>query len=187
MRGIHFRDSVGVVHALVAAADRQEVGRGFSIVGGIEGARVLASIPEPALVELGEQLGAAWARCSPAVLRTRIIEELQQADGRLVLLRARSQGVALSLEDVASAPRLRDLAEPAQEFSWVAVRLYGLDGEPLAGVDYELTLADGSTATGTTDESGEGRHEGIVSGSCIVTFLRLEPARWQHAEQAANR
>lgn len=171
-----------MVHVLVAASDRHEVGRGFSLVGGIEGAAVLASLSDAALVELGEQLGSTWARCSPAVLRDRLLEELRQPDSRLVLLRARPQSVALSLEDVAAAPHLSDLAESEQEFSWVAVRLYGLDGEPLAGIGYELTLSDGSVQTGTTDANGEGRHEGIVRGSCIVTFQGLEPTRWQRAE-----
>jgi hypothetical protein len=186
VRGIHFRDSVGVVHVLVAAADRQEAGRGYSMVGELEGAAVLNAMPDHLLVELGEQLGAAWARCTPAVLRARVIEALGQADGRLVLLRASSHAVALSLEDVASAPRLRDLGEPEQEHSWVAVRLYGLDGAPLSGIDYELTLSDGSTETGTTDANGEGRHEGIVRGSCIVTFQGLEPVLWQRDRQAQS-
>lgn len=186
VRGIHFRDPFGVVHVLVAAADRHGVGRGFSIVGSIEGAGVLASISELALVELGEQLGSAWARCPPPVLRTRLVEELRQPDSRLMLLRARSQGVALSLEDVANAPRLSDLGESEQEYAWVAVRLLGLDGQPLAGVDYELTLADGSTEAGTTDANGEGRHEGIVRGSCIVTFQGLTPELWQRARQASH-
>lgn len=182
MRGILVRDPVGVVHVLVAASDRHEVGRGYSLVGGIEGAAVLASLSDAALVELGEQLGSAWARCSPAVLRARLVDELRQPDSRLVLLRARTQSIALSLEDVAAAPRLSDLAESEQEFSWVAVRLVGLDGQPLAGITYELTLADGSTESGTTDANGEGRHEGIVRGSCIVTFQGLEPTLWQRAQ-----
>jgi len=148
---------------------------------------VLAAMPDHLLVELGEQLGAAWARCPPAVLRARVIEALRQSDGRLVLLRASSPTVALSLEDVASAPRLSELGEPEQEHTWVAVRLYGLDGEPLSGVSYELTLSDGSTETGSTDASGEGRHEGIVRGSCIVTFQGLEPALWQRDRQAQSR
>ena len=115
-----------------------------------------------------------------------MIEALRQADGRLVLLRASTQAVALALEDVASAPRLSELGEPEQEHSWVAVRLYGLDGAPLSGIDYELTLSDGSTETGTTDANGEGRHEGIVRGSCIVTFQGLPPALWQRDRQAPS-
>lgn len=177
---------MGAVHVLVAASDRHEVGRGYSIVGELEGAAVLAAMPDHLLVELGEQLGAAWARCAPAVLRVRVVEALRQADGRLVLLRASTQAVALSLEDVAAAPRLSDLGEAEQERSWVAVRLYGLDGAPLSGIDYELTLSDGSTETGTTDANGEGRHEGIVRGSCIVTFQGLEPALWQRDRQAPS-
>lgn len=187
MRGIYFRGPVGVVHVLVAAADRHEAGRGFALVGGIEGAQVVASISDLALVDLAEQLGAAWARCSPAVLRARVLEELRHADGGLVLLRARTQSVALSLEDVASAPRLTDLGDPVQEHSWVAVQLRGLDGEPLPNVSYELTLSDGTTESGTTDGNGEGRHEGIVAGSCIVTFHGLDAALWQRGQQAATR
>lgn len=175
-----------MAHLLVAAADRHEVGRGFSLLGGVEGTRVLASVSDPALMDLAEQLGTAWAGCSPAVLRTRIVDELQQPDGRLVLLRACSQSVALSLEDVASAPLLSELGDALEEHSWVAVRLLGLDGEPLSGIDYELTLADGSVQTGTTDANGEGRHDGIVRGSCIVTFQGLSAALWQRDRQASS-
>jgi hypothetical protein len=187
VRGIHFRDFGGVIHALVAAADRHDLGRGFCVLGELEGAAALEAVSDLALVRLAEQLGAAWARGAPHVLRARVADALWRGDGGLLLLRARSHDVALSLEDVAHAPRLTDLVEPAREHSWVAVRLLGLDGEPLAGVDYELTLADGSTETGTTDGNGEGRHEGIVRGSCIVTFHGLRPTLWQRGQQATTR
>ncbi len=45
-----------------------------------------------------------------------------------------------------------------------------------------ITLPDGSTvATGTTDEKGRARVEGIDPGTCKVTFPELDKDAWKTA------
>ena len=83
---------------------------------------------------------------------------------------------------------LSDLAgtEPTEEHTWVAFRLLDLHGEPIADVQYELTLGDGSVQQGATDANGEARHEGIVRGSCVLVFPDLPELYWENAHNAAE-
>jgi type VI secretion system secreted protein VgrG len=48
------------------------------------------------------------------------------------------------------------------------------------GEEYQVTLPDGSTvASGTLDEKGKARVEGIDPGSCKVTFPNLDKDAWK--------
>lgn len=66
--------------------------------------------------------------------------------------------------------------EPEEETStaWVEFELVDAEGEPLAGVRYRLTLADGSTREGEVGASGVVRVEGIEPGECTVVFPELD-------------
>lgn len=53
---------------------------------------------------------------------------------------------------------------------WIQVELISADGEPVANAEYELTLPDGSTRTGTLDENGISREEDIPPGPIRLVF-----------------
>jgi type VI secretion system secreted protein VgrG len=65
---------------------------------------------------------------------------------------------------------------------WIEIELVDEDGKPVPGENYMITLPDGSTvATGTTDEKGRARVEGIDPGQCKVTFPDLDKDAWKPA------
>jgi hypothetical protein len=64
--------------------------------------------------------------------------------------------------------------EQKKNLSWVEVKLEDEDGNPVPGEVYFVELPDGSTASGTTDEKGEGRVEGFEPGQCKISFPNLD-------------
>ena len=49
---------------------------------------------------------------------------------------------------------------------------------PVPGEKYEITLPDGSVASGTLDEKGLARVDGIDPGLCQITFPELHRTTW---------
>jgi hypothetical protein len=80
----------------------------------------------------------------------------------------------------ASEPTIVETAAPARrakvpELDWVTIQFVDDAGVPMANETYEVTLADGSTQTGTLDADGLGELSGIVTGSCRVSFPGFKP------------
>jgi type VI secretion system secreted protein VgrG len=66
-----------------------------------------------------------------------------------------------------------------QKTHWIEIELVDEEGNPVPGEEYQITLPDGSTvASGTLDEKGKARVEGIDSGSCKVTFPNQDKSAW---------
>src|SRR4051794_11655776 len=49
--------------------------------------------------------------------------------------------------------------------SWIEIQMVNEESKPVPGRAYEVTLGDGSVASGTLDEKGLARIEGIEPGS----------------------
>src|SRR5262245_57894452 len=62
---------------------------------------------------------------------------------------------------------------------WVELAMVDQEGNPAAGQDYEITLPDGSIVTGSLDEKGLVRIEGIDPGNCKFRFLTLDKTVWK--------
>ena len=62
---------------------------------------------------------------------------------------------------------------------WVEIAMVDQEGNPAAGQDYEITLPDGSIVTGSLDERGAARVEGIDPGNCKIRFLTLDKTAWK--------
>jgi hypothetical protein len=80
----------------------------------------------------------------------------------------------------ASEPAIVETAAPPRrakvpEVHWVTIQFVDDAGVPMANETYEVTLADGSTQTGTLDADGLGELSGIVAGSCRVSFPGFKP------------
>jgi hypothetical protein len=58
--------------------------------------------------------------------------------------------------------------------TWVEIKLLREDGSAVADEPYVLTAPDGREFPGKTDANGIGRVEGIVPGSCKISFTRLD-------------
>jgi hypothetical protein len=66
-------------------------------------------------------------------------------------------------------------SDPSPDLDWVTIQFVDDAGVPMANETYEVTLADGSTQTGTLDANGLGQLSGIVAGSCAVSFPGFKP------------
>jgi uncharacterized protein (DUF2345 family) len=69
--------------------------------------------------------------------------------------------------------------ETTTKKSWIEIELMDEQDEPVPGESYEITLPDGSVATGTLDGKGFARVDGIEPGTCKVTFPNLDKDAWE--------
>lgn len=65
--------------------------------------------------------------------------------------------------------------------SWIEIEMIDEEDEPVPGMAYRITLPDGAVAEGTLDEKGFARVEGIVPGTCQITFPDLDEEAWERA------
>lgn len=71
--------------------------------------------------------------------------------------------------------------EAEEKKSWIEIELVDEEDEPVPGEKYRITLPDDTVAEGTLDEKGFARVDGIVSGTCKVTFPDLDKDAWAPA------
>jgi hypothetical protein len=70
--------------------------------------------------------------------------------------------------------------EKKKKNSWIEIELCDKEGKPVPGEPYEVILPDGqSVASGTLDEKGFARIEGIEPGNCQVVFPRHHNTCWK--------
>ena len=69
--------------------------------------------------------------------------------------------------------------EKEEKRDWIEIVLVDDQGRPSPGEPYLLTLPDGTTVeSGTLDEKGFARVEGIEPGTCKITFPNLDKKSW---------
>jgi len=79
-----------------------------------------------------------------------------------------------------NAPTHKPTETEKEEKSWIEIELVDEDGIPVPGEKYIVKLPDGTTvASGTLDEKGFARVDGIDPGSCKVTFPNFDGERWE--------
>ncbi len=64
--------------------------------------------------------------------------------------------------------------------NWIAIELTDEEGNPVPGEYYEVILADYAKVTGTLDDKGTARVDGIDPGQAEVTFPNLDKEAWQN-------
>ncbi len=80
------------------------------------------------------------------------------------------------------AAKVKPYKKDPNKKSWIEIELVDEDGKPVPGERYEVTLPDGQTvASGTLDQKGFARIDGIDAGSCKVTFPDLDKKSWEKA------
>jgi len=62
--------------------------------------------------------------------------------------------------------------------TWIEIQLLGEDGKGIAGEAYEIHLPGGTVLTGTLDDDGLARVDGIPAGTCQVSFPNLDKDAW---------
>jgi hypothetical protein len=107
------------------------------------------------------------------------------SESGLLLLRA---APTLYVKPPASAAavtpsQLQALREQSQDTKthWISIQLVDEAGNPVAGEPYVITTPDSVDVTGSTDESGCARVEGISAGQCQVRFPNRDQDAWKTA------
>jgi len=72
-------------------------------------------------------------------------------------------------------------AADRKKLSWIEIELVDEGGKPVSGEAYSIDLPDGSVASGTLDQAGFARVEGVEPGTCEVSFPRLDSDTWKRA------
>lgn len=62
---------------------------------------------------------------------------------------------------------------------WVEIALVDQDGNPVPGENYAITVPGGSVVTGSLNEKGRARVNGIDPGTCKITFPDLDQHAWE--------
>ncbi len=62
---------------------------------------------------------------------------------------------------------------------WVEIAMVDKEGNPTPGQAYEIQLPDGTIVTGSLDERGGARVEGIDPGNCKIKFPTLDKTVWK--------
>jgi type VI secretion system secreted protein VgrG len=65
--------------------------------------------------------------------------------------------------------------------SWIEIVMVDESNNPVTGEEYSITLPDGTVATGTLDDKGFARVDGIDSGNCQISFTALDQDAWEKA------
>lgn len=85
----------------------------------------------------------------------------------------------------ASAEPHNPTEEEVEELSWIEIELVDEEGNPVPGEKYQIiTPEDEKVASGSLDQNGFARVEGIKPGTCKVTFPKLDKDAWEPAQQA---
>jgi type VI secretion system secreted protein VgrG len=72
-----------------------------------------------------------------------------------------------------------DSDENKKKTHWVEITLENPDGTPAAGAAYQIILPDGSVASGSLDEKGLARVDGIDPGQVQITFTEFDKEAWE--------
>ena len=67
-----------------------------------------------------------------------------------------------------------ETVDAGEASDWTELLLIGGEGQPMAGVAYEATLADGSSRSGKTGDDGLARLTGLKSGKLEVRFPEVD-------------
>lgn len=65
--------------------------------------------------------------------------------------------------------------------TWIEIKLVREDGAAIPDETYVVTAPNGREFTGKTDANGMGRVEGVVPGSCKISFPGLDQDAWEPA------
>lgn len=133
-----------------------------------------------ALVDVLRALGyalddASWVEADELVRR--VADALRVR--RVVAYRVtRARPTAAFGSDPADEPEEPD---SPHDTSWIEIHLVDQDGRDMADVPYRITMPDGGVRAGTLDRHGRAREEGIVPGTCQISFHTLHGPDWSRA------
>lgn len=156
-------------YKLVAGNDVDKVGdrETFTVVPRVEAKRILDGIGQ----ETGSsgELKAALTKAIAALSRD---WQAPLSPNGLVLLRKLYLPATVTPDAVVALTP--SAIKKLKDEGWIEIAMVDAGGEPIADVDFDVRLADGSTESGKTSAKGEARFQPVVPGECRVTFPNLK-------------
>jgi hypothetical protein len=77
-------------------------------------------------------------------------------------------------------PQPERAEEKPKKKTWIEIMLVDMEGKPVPGVRYRVTLPDGGEPQeGTLNESGQAGYYEIEPGTCKVTFPDFDAEAWE--------
>jgi len=77
--------------------------------------------------------------------------------------------------------KVKPFKSDEEKKSWIEIEMVDEEDNPVPGERYEITVPDGSVASGTLDSKGFARIDGIDPGTCQITFSELDKEAWEFA------
>ncbi len=62
---------------------------------------------------------------------------------------------------------------------WIEIVLVDREGKPVPGENYAVTVPGGQVITGSLNDKGRARIDGIDAGNCKVTFPNVDKDCWE--------
>jgi type VI secretion system secreted protein VgrG len=122
--------------------------------------------------------GTAGSPVSPAAPGA--AGEADVADpGKAAAARAQEAAESKASHGATAAEPFSPTEEDIEEKSWIEIEMVDEEDNPVPGERYEITVPDGSVASGTLDEKGFARVEGIDPGTCQITFPERDKEAWR--------
>jgi hypothetical protein len=81
-----------------------------------------------------------------------------------------------------SSPKTAGCSKQSCDFHFVEVEMVGEDGKGVTGIEYLLTLPDGTEISGYTNSLGLIRIDGVDTGNCQITFPTLDKEAWEEVK-----
>jgi type VI secretion system secreted protein VgrG len=66
-----------------------------------------------------------------------------------------------------------------KKLTWIEIELQDAAGHPVAGAEYWMKMPDDSILTGSLDDKGLARVEGVEEGNIDVSFPEYSPKSWE--------
>jgi len=103
----------------------------------------------------------------------------RQFDSGLLLLQKipKTSPSKASSEPAMTPSQLAKVRE--KDLHWIEIELFDEDNVPVSGEEYLIVTPDGQEHTGTTDEDGWARLDGIDEGQCKISFPQLDGNTWK--------
>lgn len=99
--------------------------------------------------------------------------------GKAAAARAQEAAQSEAEHGATAAEPFSPTEEDLEEKSWIEIELVDEEDNPVPGEPYRITMPDGSVASGTLDENGFAREEGMDPGTCQICFYKLDQDAWE--------